>query len=112
LNIGLYNPNLNTFTAIPHGCGPGAFSGGVLTPTGFVILVPFNSSNVGLFEPSTQSFSNVASVGTSGANYAGGTLLPDGRVIMAPYNASGVGILNTLTPVSREFCAAPYFNKF
>ena len=99
-------------THVPHGCGSLAFSGGVLLPTGNVVFVPKNSSNVGMFDPVAQTYSNLVSVGATAGKYSGGTLLPDGRVIMAQYNASNVGILNTSTPASLEFCRSPYFNKF
>jgi hypothetical protein len=90
----------------------GLFGGSILLPTGNIVCVPFNSSNVLMIDPIALTTSNAATVGGSGLGfYGGGTLLPDGRVVFAPYNSMNVGVLSTFTPAPAEFCLSPYFNK-
>jgi hypothetical protein len=71
--------------------------------------VPFNSANVGMFDTVNLTYSNST---VAGGSFIGGSLIPDGRVIFCPAASANVGALGTLTPVGREFCLAPYFNKF
>ena len=63
------------------------YNGGILLPDGRVVFVPYTSStsnNIGIFNPSTNTFSTIA----AGSGYVGGVLLPDGRVLFVPFNAS------------------------
>ncbi len=49
-NVGIYDPDTDTYTSgDAHGEGAGAFIGGVLAPNGKIILVPYNSANVGIY---------------------------------------------------------------
>jgi hypothetical protein len=57
-----------------------------------------------MFDPSSMKYSNSTA---TGARFTGATLVPSGQVIFCPS-----GVFNTMTPVSREFCLAPYLNKF
>lgn len=111
-NVGIFNPTTLTFTtaastgtlgvSIP--AGSGAYTGSVLLPDGRVCFVPCNATNVGIFNPFTNSFSTVAGVGTAGVNIPGGTaafvgggILPDKRVVFVSYNATHVGVFNPTT---------------
>ena len=73
------------------------YNGGVLLPDSRVIFIPFqNTSNIGIFDSSTNSFSYLQK--NDGSNvYSGGVLVPDGRVIFTPYSSSTVGIFNSST---------------
>jgi hypothetical protein len=86
--------------------GTRLFCGGVLAPSLFVnstissniILVPFNSPNVCIFNPSTITLSNTPTgIGATGSAFQGGCLLPSGNVIFAPCNSSNVGMFDPFT---------------
>jgi hypothetical protein len=62
-----------------------------------------------MFDPVLLTYSNSSSMGS---NFSGATLVPGGQVIFGPYSSGNVGVLDTMTPVSQEFCLSPYFNKF
>jgi hypothetical protein len=112
-NVGVLNPSALTWTNVTTNAGLSAFSGGCLLPTGNVVFVPFNSANVGMFDTVTLAYSNSTVVSGAGlGSFIGGSLIPDGRVVFCPAASANVGALGTLTPVGREFCLAPYFNKF
>ena len=51
-NVGLYNPDDNTFTEGPDdGSGGDKYHGGVRLPDGRVVFVPSNANTVGLYDP-------------------------------------------------------------
>ena len=101
-SIGLFNPALRTFSTF----GPvtnitNPWAGGVLTPDGNVVMIPQTTTNVGVFSPSTLTFTNVSA--TSG--FFGGVLVPNGNVIMVPNSSSvPVGVYN---PVTQGFTTVP-----
>ena len=78
------------------------YGGSVLLPDGRVLFVPYNSSNVGFFNPMTGLFSSIVPVGFSAATgqFRSGALVPNGNVVFIPYNSSNVGLFN---PVSYAF---------
>ena len=99
-NIIQYNPLTNPPTVSNSfnlgGSGTGKFLGGVLSPNGNVVMVPFSgtvASNIGVFNPTTLAYSNVIT-NTGSSAYAGGVLLPSGNIIMAPFNSSNVGMFD------------------
>jgi hypothetical protein len=69
------------------------YVGGVLLSDGRVVFVPYNSTSIGIFNPSTNAYSTVTGAPGNYA-YRGGVLLPDNRVIFVPYYATTVGIFN------------------
>jgi hypothetical protein len=115
-NVVLYNPSNFTFSNTITNLGTQPFQGGCLLPSGNVVFAPsFGTSNIGMFDPVTRIYSNIAetgkrSFGTGG--FSGCTLLPSGRVVFAPQIGANVGILNTFLPAPPEFCLSPYVNKF
>src|SRR6056297_2006836 len=61
MNKGGVSPEWQTYTSgATHGEGDNAFSGGALTPSGKVILVPRNSNNVGIYDPETDTYTRGA----------------------------------------------------
>jgi hypothetical protein len=108
-NVGVMNPSALTWTNVTTSTGLTAFSSGCLLPGGNVVMVPSSSANVGMFDTVNLTYSNST---VAGGSFLGGSLIPDGRVIFCPGASANVGALGTLTPVGREFCLAPYFNKF
>jgi hypothetical protein len=87
-------------TVVPAGLSAiaGQFRGGVLVPSGNVVFIPYNSSNVGLFNPLTYDYSNIA-LGAQPPSecFQGGVLDPTGKVVMVPRNSANIGIFNPAT---------------
>lgn len=111
-NIGIFDPNTFILSNVIQNTVEGSFSSGVLLPCGNIAFTPYNASNVGMFDPKALAYSNSTFVGTDMAKYSSGKLIPSGQVIFTPYMSGTVGIFDTFSPVSREFCLCPYFNKF
>jgi hypothetical protein len=105
-NIVQFNP----YTSVASNSAPlrinGAaldrWRGGVLAPNGNVIFIPGGSgsagvnANVGVFNPTNSTFSNVVT-GSPASGFFGGCLLPTGNVVMAPFNSANVGMFDTFT---------------
>jgi hypothetical protein len=81
-----------------HGEGGTAFQGAAPAPDGRVILAPTYSSNVGIFDPATDTYTSGPSHGEGGAAFVGAAPAPDGRVILAPFDSDNVGIISPYTP--------------
>ena len=75
------------------------FVGGCLIPDGRVVFAPWNAAYIGIFNPTTYTYSSVATSGTGSAidQYQGAVVAPDGRVIFVPSTATAVGIWNPVT---------------
>jgi len=93
--VGIYDPDTDTYTrgdAQGEG-GDDAFAGGVLTPDGKVIFVPFKSDYVGIYDPDTDTYTRGGDAhGEVNVAFFGGVLTPDGKVIFVPYTSDYVGI--------------------
>jgi hypothetical protein len=122
-NVVVYNPTFVSspitaggFSNVPIGFGAiGAgnyFQGSTLLPSGNVIFVPADASNVGMFDPGALRYSNCAAVSLLVEKFFGCTLVPSGQVVFVPAASANVGVLSTMIPAPREFCLSPYFNKF
>ena len=66
-NIGTYNTSLNTYSNVVKVNADGTFSGGVLLPSGNMILVCNTNSNICQYNPFLQTVSNVYNLGLVGA---------------------------------------------
>jgi streptogramin lyase len=121
-NVGIFNPLTNTFITTAYSGTPGvtipggsgAYQGGCLLPDGTVLFNSQNATNLGIFNPTTNTFSTFAAGGASlGANaYQGALVVPDGRVILVSVSSNKVGIISGENrPVPPEFCLHPFFNK-
>ena len=91
------------------------------------MLVPYNADRVGLYDPSTDAWTQGKdSLAAAGAKtYVGVVLLPDGRVVLVPFSADHVGlydpsmdawrrgILYSVAALSEATGALPlpYYNK-
>jgi len=95
------------FSGPTHGEGGVAFRGTTLAPDGRVVFAPYNSSNVGLFDPSDGSYTSGPAHGEGSGAFFGATLAPDGRVVFAPNNSLNVGIASQLL----DFATASGANK-
>ena len=78
----------------------------MLLPDRRVVLVPYNSTNIGLFNPDTNEFSTILSEGV----YSGGVYLEDGRVIFVPNGANSAGIrtIGIFNCISNTFDTIEY----
>jgi hypothetical protein len=79
--------------------GTAKFFGGVLAPNGNVICVPASTgtnSNVGVFNPTALTYSNVQT-NTGVTAFYGGCLLPTGNVVFIPYASQTVGMFDPAT---------------
>mgnify|MGYP003327927691 CR=1 FL=1 len=74
------------------------YIGGTVIPDGRVVMGPWSTANIGIFTPSTNSYTTVAftsgSTGSTIDQFYGSVLAPDGRVIFVPSTASCIGIYN------------------
>jgi hypothetical protein len=105
--IGLYDPITNTYTD-----GPSlsvtlssqsslilAFQGGILLPDGRVLLVPFRSGSIGLY-----NLDGTFTAGPGAGGCGGGVLLPDGRVVLVPHSSTTIGLYD---PVTNTYTDGP-----
>ena len=83
-----------------------AYSGGVLLRDGRVVLVPYKSKCIAIFNPATNFLSTIAGAPGDYA-YSDGVLLPDGRVVFVPYNATTIGIFDPATNAYSTVAGAP-----
>jgi hypothetical protein len=111
-NIGVFNPNTGIFSNIVTNAGGTAFQGGCLLPSGRILFAPLNSSNIGLYDPYTLTYSNSTPVGGLASSFVGCSLIRDGRVVFAPNASANVGVVSTLTIPPPEFVMSPFFNKY
>ena len=87
--------------------GPNVISGqigGVLLPDGRVVFVPANANTVGLYDPSTNTFTSGPNVGSRHFKFCGGVLLPNGRVVFVPAYSTTVGLFD---PSNNKFTSGP-----
>jgi hypothetical protein len=120
--IGIYTPATSstsaTFTTVATNAGQYAFCGGCLLPTGNIILAPYASTNIGMFSPSTLTYTTLVNISafhaTGGPQCRGCVLRPDGKVVFVinNYTTKRILILNMNTPAPKEMCLSPFFNKF
>ena len=82
------------------------FSGGVVTPTANIVLVPYGASNAVVLNPLSVTWSNVPH-GSGSSAYSGGILAPTGNVIFVPYNSSNVATLDPSAMTISNVAAVP-----
>jgi hypothetical protein len=77
--------------------GAGSFRGGVLVPSGNVVLFGYQSPNVIVFNPLSYLYSNIpTNIGTNSFLH-GGTLLPSGNVLAATNSGANIYVINPTT---------------
>ena len=106
----------NTYIDGPaHGKGSSAFNGGVLTPSGDVVLVPVNSANIGIYDPVADTYTDGATHGKGSSAFLGGVLTLSGDVVLVPHNSANIGIFSggASVPTSTDYATTgAYLNKF
>ena len=96
-----------------HGRGLRVFVGGVLLPDGRVVLVPTQSTNIGIYDPVTNTYTNGPAHGRGEVAFSGGVLLPGGRVVLVPYRSNRIGLLlMTGLETGLQYALHPFINKF
>ena len=74
--------------------------GAILLPKGNILLIPKYSGEVGIFNPSTESFHVEKWRSHSEVNFGGGTVTKNGKVVLSPLNGEiGVYDLANQEPV-------------
>ncbi|MFT8038250.1 hypothetical protein ACMYM1_23600, partial [Salmonella enterica subsp. enterica serovar Enteritidis] len=63
-----------------------------------------DSSNVGIFDPSDNSYTSGPAHGEGLNAFRGAALAPDGRIILAPRDSSNVGIFD---PSDNSYTSGP-----
>jgi hypothetical protein len=104
-----YSVGIATYTNGPaHGKGSGAFYGCTLMPNGKVMLVPFNSPNIGIYDPIKNTYANGPTHGRGGAAFCGSTLMPNGKVMLTPNFSATIGIYD---PSDNSYTDGPAHGK-
>jgi streptogramin lyase len=94
-NIGIFNPNNNSFTTRSEIGAVDAYTQGCLHPNGNIYLPPANATNIGIFNPVSNSFTTFSGIA---GGYGSACVIPDGRVILCPENIrTNIGIFNPAT---------------
>ena len=113
-----YSVGVATYTDGPeHGKGAGAFFGSTLLPNGKVMLPPFKSPNIGIYDPVANTYTNGPAHGKGNYAFRGSTLMPNGKVVLTPYKSPNIGIYDPKLNVSAviglaNYLRLPFFNKF
>ena len=87
--------------------------GGVLTPSGKVVMIPFNYRYIGIYDPVADTYTQGADTSTAAYKWFGGVLTPSGKVVMIPRDYRYIGTYNT-GYVSKNPTAhlSAYTNKY
>lgn len=75
-----------------HGEGAFAFRGAVFAGNGKVILTPYNSDYIGIYDPVEDTYTRGPAHGMGNYAFADGILLADGRILFCPLFSSRIGL--------------------
>jgi len=87
-----------------RGAGGSAFGGSVLLPNGKVMLTPFASANIGIYDPVANTYTNGPAHGAGAYAFVGSVLLPNGKVMLTPSSSANIGIYD---PVANTYTNGP-----
>jgi len=82
-----------------------------LLDDGTVVMIPYNSDNVGLYDPSTDTFNTGDTHGMGNNAFRGGVLLDDGTVVMIPYYSDNVGLYTMGTNLNTNDIVLRHHNE-
>ena len=102
--VGALNPLNYSLTTYSTGTTLGNLHyGAVYEPSGNVIMTPTTSSNIGIFNTNTNTYSRIPfatdAATQSTTIYSGSVLLPNGQVVFVPLNTSNIGIYTPTTAI-------------
>ncbi|MGM0568693.1 MAG: Ig-like domain-containing protein, partial [Elusimicrobiota bacterium] len=94
-----------SYTSGPsHGEGSGAFNGAAKADDGRIIFAPFDSDNIGIFDPSDNSYTSGPAHGEGSRAFNGAAKADDGRIIFAPFDSDNIGIFD---PSDNSYTSGP-----
>jgi len=107
-SVGFYNPSTLLFSTVSIGSTQ-AFSGGVLAPSGNVILTPsVPGSNIGMFNPVDYTYSNIPVPGSLNSTWSNAAIVaPSGNVVFVPRATANIIELNPVTFVISNVLTVP-----
>ncbi|MDE2102586.1 MAG: hypothetical protein KGL39_35390 [Patescibacteria group bacterium] len=76
---------------------------GAVNANGFVYVLPYNSGDVKVIDPSTNVLNTTLTL--AGSNYGGGVLADNGNIYVVPFGSLKVGVINTSTNAVSTFAA-------
>ena len=82
----------------------GKWIGGVLTPSGKVVMIPCSYRYIGIYDPVANTYTQGPDTTTASAKWIGGVLTPSGKVVMIPYSYRYIGIYD---PVTNTYTQGP-----
>jgi hypothetical protein len=95
--VGFYTPTTGLYSTVPFGTAT-SYRGGVLTPTGNVVMLPWGgNANASVFNPISYLSSNISLNRGNNPQIQGGVLLPNGNVIGNTNGGSNVITINPTT---------------
>jgi hypothetical protein len=105
-NEGGLTSTIGVFTPGPiHGEGDNAFTGGSILSNGTVVMAPWDSSNVGLYIPSTETyFQGPSRIDLNAGAFIDAVTLQNDTVILIPNNSPHIGIYE---PITNTFIQGP-----
>ena len=93
-----YSVGVATCTDGPtHGQGADAFRGSTLMPNGKVMLTPYNSANIGIYDPIANEYTDGPTHRKGADAFWGSILMPNGKVMLTPYKSANIGIYDPAT---------------
>ena len=111
--VGIFDPTTDTFacfnisSTVNRSYSLGRYSrkfvGATTAGNGLVVFAPYKANCVGIFDPTTDTFSCdplPSVIGSSNTMFAGATTVSDGRVVFAPSSSACVGIFD---PTNNTF---------
>ena len=78
--------------------------GGVLTPSGKVVMIPSGYRYIGIYDPVENTYTQGADTSTVTNKWIGGVLTPSGKVVMIPLDYQYIGIYD---PVTNTYTQGP-----
>ena len=97
LNVGQFSPHSALYSQANFGAQgtSNLFQGGVLSPSGKVVFVPFTSPSIQAYVDESQSIVSSFTHGIKTPAFSGGVLAPNGNVVMIPAGTtSNIGTYN------------------
>ena len=89
------------------------YRGGVLLTNKNILMVPFNHTNLRVFNVETKTFTEQGTHGYGPGAFSGGVNLKNGKTILVPYNSTHIGFYfnsGFFITTNHQLLTAPYFD--